>query len=466
MPARAVVVGLLWIATSALYSTYGNALFLKSYGDPYSHTFLRFALSSGLGLSWAISTNSKLLWRFRDVARGMLLPSTLLLTANLMNSMGMLRSGLTVTYVVKSLIPFFTVMVCRFRGQRFSYAVYLSLVPVCAGVSLASATDLDFDMSGFVCALVSTLSQTLLNVTSRQRIEDLRLSGAEAFLVMATTCTALSLPLLAVSYYTVPTGLIRVLIDGGGSADLSRPTTAGAIVVLASFAYFVEYMLNFAYVPLCSSLAFSVTDITRRLGSILAGAALFSKPLGPLNILGVLISLLGVISYTLVAKVGGERVVLPRPAALTRSQSSSKGMTPDRPVRKSQAGVEDLGAWAAHYSALIARSKMEAKRPMDSREVEEGYTPTASPRSSCTDYDLESDDPDSTIAARTRRASLLLQAADDSSLGIAPAALFGTAAFFAKPLAQQRSASMPDMQHMVAMASTSRRAPKPLPSPV
>lgn len=62
--------------------------------------------------------------------------------------------------------------------------------------------------------LGSSLAQTLLNICSKarvqriiqldastqERIQSLKLSGMEAFTVMATVCTGLSLPLLAVSY--------------------------------------------------------------------------------------------------------------------------------------------------------------------------------------------------------------------------------------------------------------------------
>eukprot|EP00435_Cladocopium_sp_Y103_P014565 s1617_g3.t1 len=230
----------------------------------------------------------------------LLLPSVLLLTANLLNSMSMLCSGVTLTYVVKSLIPFFTVICCRIRGQHFEAPIYVSLLPVCMGVSIASATDVECSLLGLLCALGSSMAQTLLNISSKDRIQELNLSGMEAFTVMATVCTGLSFPLLAVSY---------AKDDGSGvvTACLSLSQedpcpTSMKVVAMAALAYHIEYTLNFLFVALCNPLAFSVTDILRRLGTICCGALLFSKPMTFLNGLGVVISLLGVISYTVVSR--------------------------------------------------------------------------------------------------------------------------------------------------------------------
>mmetsp|Transcript_31904 Transcript_31904/g.63285 ORF Transcript_31904/g.63285 Transcript_31904/m.63285 type:complete len:232 (+) Transcript_31904:2-697(+) len=218
-----------------------------------------------------------------------------------------MRSGITITYVVKSLIPFFTVIVCRIRGQQFNNVVYMSLIPVCAGVSLASGTDLDFDWSGFACALISTVCQTMLNVASREKIHKLGLSGARAFVVMAATCAILTAPLLFVSYHTLPGGLARFVAGDGVTQPPPSGFSYAAVVFLAALAYAVEYGLNFLFVPLCSSLTFSVTDIIRRLGTITVGALLFAKPLSSLNVAGIGLSLVGVLAYTLASNSAGAK---------------------------------------------------------------------------------------------------------------------------------------------------------------
>ncbi|CAE7902650.1 PPT3 [Symbiodinium microadriaticum] len=295
------------------------------------------------------------------------------MVANLLNSMSMMCSGITLTYVVKSLIPFFTVLCCRFRGQHFGLEIYASLLPICMGVSLASATDVDCSLIGLLCALGSSLAQTLLNITSKERIESLKLSGMEAFTVMATICAGLSVPLLWLSYsQDTGNGILSAIL----SPTDGMPLLALQIVSMAAFAYHVEYTLNFLFVALCTPLAFSVTDIVRRLGTICCGAILFSKPMTMLNVLGVVVSLTGVAAYTTVSK---------RAAARARSESKE---------------------WSAQYSALRDGGSEDREKQPDLNRM--GDSSISLGLSEC-----EENGP----------TTWWWQVTDDSSLGIAPQAL-------------------------------------------
>ena len=88
---------------------------------------------------------------------------------------------------------------------------------------------------------------------------------------------------------------------------------AFGLVLASGLAYHSEYTLNFSYVRLVSPLAFSVTDVARRLAIIVTGALLFRKPLTPLNATGVLLSLGGVVCF-LAATSEGRAVKRPRRA--------------------------------------------------------------------------------------------------------------------------------------------------------
>lgn len=63
---------------------------------------------------------------------------------------------------VKSSVPVFTVLIqAIFLGKVFERRVYLALIPVVGGVALASCTELNFDTTGFVCALVASVLTAL-----------------------------------------------------------------------------------------------------------------------------------------------------------------------------------------------------------------------------------------------------------------------------------------------------------------
>ena len=70
------------------------------------------------------------------------------------------------------------------------------------------------------------------------------------------------------------------------------------LACIATFAYFLEYSLNFIFVGFVSPVTFSVCDIGRRIGTITAGSVFFAKPLTTNNIIGIPIALGGVFLYS------------------------------------------------------------------------------------------------------------------------------------------------------------------------
>lgn len=50
------MIGFLWIASSAIFSTWTNFSFLQAFDDPLLHTFVRFFGSAVLGLVALIAT--------------------------------------------------------------------------------------------------------------------------------------------------------------------------------------------------------------------------------------------------------------------------------------------------------------------------------------------------------------------------------------------------------------------------
>lgn len=67
--------------------------------------------------------------------------------------------------LVKATMPLFAVICARVvLHERQTSLVYFSLLPIMAGVLIASLTELSFNMAGLISALLSTSTYALLNV--------------------------------------------------------------------------------------------------------------------------------------------------------------------------------------------------------------------------------------------------------------------------------------------------------------
>ena len=180
------------------------------------------------------------------------------------------------------------------QGEHIHRRVIVSLVPTVVGVALASASDAEFCLTGLAAAIGSAIAQTSLNLTSKAALSRLGLSGGDGQILLSSACAVASLPL-----YLLATGTAQSAAPAPKSAPPPPAVTlrAAGLFLSAGLAYHSEYSLNFSFVRLVRPVAFSVTDVARRLAIIVTGSIIFSKPLTPLNCTGVLLALCGVLCF-------------------------------------------------------------------------------------------------------------------------------------------------------------------------
>eukprot|EP00398_MALV-I-01_sp_L67-1_P000972 gene972-198_t len=330
----------IWIIWTAVGSTFFNNTFVHTFQDPLAHTIVRLLGAVVYGGLWAILQGVsycidklKALCQpnisKRRAVRAMqksgaaernpefgneghcgIVPSLCLVAANQFNSMALQLGGPTLPYILKSAIPVFTVVVLFVMGNRYVANVYGSLLPICVGVAVASASDVDFNPIAFVFAFISTASQVALNLTSKREMAKFGIDSSTAFLCMCLNGAIIMAPVGAHSVAVQAMLHIKGSLPFGDG--MAAPITADKhwvdgkavssqfLMVGAAMAYWVEYALCFAMVSLVSPVEFCITDIVRRLGTILFGAYLFNKTLTTMNLIGVAVSLAGCIWYSLI----------------------------------------------------------------------------------------------------------------------------------------------------------------------
>ncbi|XP_059658808.1 triose phosphate/phosphate translocator, chloroplastic isoform X1 [Cornus florida] len=87
------------------------------------------------------------------------------------------------THTIKALEPFFNAAASQFiLGQQLPITLWLSLLPVVLGVSMASLTELSFNWTGFISAMISNISFTYRSIYSKKAMTDMDSTNLYAYI--------------------------------------------------------------------------------------------------------------------------------------------------------------------------------------------------------------------------------------------------------------------------------------------
>ena len=329
---NANVVGVSWMVSSALLTTYSTTKFLK-YDVPQDRrqkatpsldaiprpallTLYRFAGSLFLGLVTTTNPRS-ILDRLRSTIRAVpdfVLPAVLLFAANLTNSFSLDRIGISLTYTSKCAIPLITVVLTLLLDGWSALPntlALLSLLPIAFGIGAASWNAPTFELVGFLAAMASAIAQSALNVSSKRVMQKTGVTGPAAQRVMVTVGLVLTVVMTIVRHIHMQ--FLTHPLDGQSTRQAYGPTKDKTILqptpplwlsFMAAAAYHVEYSLSFMFVSLVQPITYGACDAVRRLCIILSGRAMFGgAPLTRVNLLGIALALLGALAYSITSSL-------------------------------------------------------------------------------------------------------------------------------------------------------------------
>ncbi|XP_077550425.1 solute carrier family 35 member E1 homolog [Haemaphysalis longicornis] len=194
-------------------------------------------------------------------------------------------------HTVKATMPLFTVVLSRIiLKEKQTCMVYMSLLPIIVGVMVATMTEISFDMTGLISALVSTIGFSLQNIYTKKVIRDTNLH----YLRLLHTFARLAL------IFFIPVWLLVDARRFSKDTSLFKQSDGFTILLLL----FVDGALNFAQnlvaftvLNMVSPLTYSVCNATKRISVITVSLLLLHNPVTPLNVLGMLTAVLGVLCY-------------------------------------------------------------------------------------------------------------------------------------------------------------------------
>ncbi|XP_014676968.1 PREDICTED: solute carrier family 35 member E2-like isoform X2 [Priapulus caudatus] len=216
--------------------------------------------------------------------RNMLILGTMRFITVILGLVALKFVAVSFTETVKSSAPIFTVLLSRaMLGERTGICVSISLIPVMAGLFLCSATELSFNLMGFLAALATNLSEW----------------PAELQFFSSSASMLVELP------------TIFLMIDITQLEQNMTHTLAMGLLANGLFFHF-QTITEYVLIGYISPVTHSVANTVKRALLIWLSVIVFGNPVSFLSGLGTTIVLAGVLLYNQARECDQARLIARR----------------------------------------------------------------------------------------------------------------------------------------------------------
>ncbi|KAF2581589.1 hypothetical protein F2Q68_00001018 [Brassica cretica] len=281
-----------WWALNVVFNIY-NKKVLNAYPYPWLTSTLSLAAGSLMMLiSWAVGIveTPKTDFDFWKTLFPVAVAHTI---GHVAATVSMSKVAVSFTHIIKSGEPAFSVLVSRFLlGETFPTSVYLSLIPIIGGCALSALTELNFNMIGFMGAMISNLAFVFRNIFSKKGMKGKSVSGMNYY-----ACLSM-LSLLILTPFAFAVEGPQMWIDGWQKALSDIGPQFVWWVAAQSVFYHLYNQVSYMSLDQISPLTFSVGNTMKRISVIVSSIIIFRTPVQPVNALGAAIAILGTFLYS------------------------------------------------------------------------------------------------------------------------------------------------------------------------
>ncbi|KAL4201080.1 hypothetical protein AMTRI_Chr02g256850 [Amborella trichopoda] len=281
-----------WWALNVVFNIY-NKKVLNAFPYPWLTSTLSLATGSLMMiLSWAtrIAEAPKTDFDFWKALAPVAIAHTI---GHVAATVSMSKVAVSFTHIIKSAEPAFSVLVSRFLlGETFPVPVYLSLLPIIGGCALAAVTELNFNMIGFMGAMISNLAFVFRNIFSKRGMKGKSVSGMNYY-----ACLSI-LSLLILTPFAIAVEGPKMWAAGWQKALIDIGPHFVWWVAAQSVFYHLYNQVSYMSLDEISPLTFSVGNTMKRISVIVSSIIIFHTPVQPINALGAAIAILGTFFYS------------------------------------------------------------------------------------------------------------------------------------------------------------------------
>ncbi|CAN6452220.1 unnamed protein product [Victoria cruziana] len=281
-----------WWALNVVFNIY-NKKVLNAFPYPWLTSTLSLATGSLMMLvSWAtrIAEAPKTDFNFWKALAPVAVAHTI---GHVAATVSMSKVAVSFTHIIKSGEPAFSVLVSRLLlGETFPLPVYLSLLPIIGGCALAAVTELNFNMTGFMGAMISNLAFVFRNIFSKKGMKGTSVSGMNYY-----ACLSM-LSLLILTPFAVAVEGPKMWAAGWETALSQIGPHFVWWVAAQSVFYHLYNQVSYMSLDEISPLTFSIGNTMKRISVIVSSIIIFHTPVQPINALGAAIAIFGTFLYS------------------------------------------------------------------------------------------------------------------------------------------------------------------------
>lgn len=208
--------------------------------------------------------------------------------------------AISFTHILKATEPVWSALILAFGfGEILPWPVYASLVPIIAGVGLASLKELSFTWLAFGSGTLSAVTSAAKAILSKKVLDGkplgTNLTPPNMFAVLTILGFAMILPL---AYIMEGPAQVQAAWSAARLAGYSA-TQLWQLLAVSGFLYYTYNEVAFLALSEVAPVTHAVTNTVKRVVIILASVAVFHNPMTVQGFLGSAMAILGATLYSL-----------------------------------------------------------------------------------------------------------------------------------------------------------------------